>query len=134
MIVAGLTEITVIEVYDRGIPNKERILISINEKVNMGQYGLMLGVSSISKFAIPIRDNLLWFGDVELQEGDFVYVYTGSGEARVNEFPDGKNLYTVHWGKPQTILARSEIVPILFRVDAVDVADLPSNVPQLISS
>lgn len=132
MIVGDLTELSILGVYDRGTPNQERIVIAIRETVNMGQYGLMLGVRAGEGTAMPIRDNLLWFGDGIVNKGDWLFVYTGPGEARVSTIQNStEKIYSVHWGRTQTIFASPDMSPILFRVDAVNVAADPINLPQL---
>jgi hypothetical protein len=131
MIVGLIEEMTIVGVADRGVPNQERIVIRANVAVNLGRYGLMLGIKATAGNAFPIRDNLLWFGDAILWRGDWLFVYTGPGEARVNQLPNiSERIVSVHWGHTQTILHHQEIVPILFRVDAVQVPiehTLPSS-------
>ncbi len=129
MIVENLTELTVVGVYDRGKPNQERIVLVANDTVNLGQYGLMLGIRAADGSAIPLRDNMLWFGNGYASKGDWIFVYTGPGEPRVSDLTNTKDkLYIVHWGRGKTVLGRKEIVPILFRVDAVQV---PAEPPPL---
>ena len=53
MIVNNITELTLKGVYDRGVPNQERIVIISNETVNLGKYGLMIGVRSTGNTAFP---------------------------------------------------------------------------------
>ena len=115
-----LSELSIVGIFDRGIPNQERIVLCVNEGIAMGKYGLMLGIRSANGSAIPIRDNLLWFGDAWLNKGDWVFVYTGPGEPRATAVPNNtENLYSVHWGREKVILTSPEVVPILFRIDAV---------------
>lgn len=122
MIVESIFELRVVGVYDRGNPNQERIVIVANEVVNMGQFGLILGIRQQKGFAVPIRDNFYWFGDGYVFKGDWIFVYTGPGEARTAELPGATGkLYSLHWGRANTILTHPEIVPILLRVDGVDV-------------
>ena len=81
--------------------------------------------------AVPIRDSLLWFGEGIVNKGDWLFVYTGPGGARVSTMPNSmEKIYAVHWGRNQTVLASPDILPILFRVDAVNVASDPINLPQ----
>ena len=123
MILNGISELYILGVYERGIPNRERIVLKAAESVNMGQFGLMLGVIKEQGFALPIRDNLFWFGDGHINKGDWIFIYTGPGEFRVDELPNSnEKLYAVHWGRDKVILGQPEIVPILFRMDAVDIA------------
>jgi hypothetical protein len=122
MIVNLITELTVIGVYDRAVPNQERIVLHVNETVNLGQYGLMIGVRGWDGFAFPIRDNLLWFGDAMMNKGDWIFVYTGPGEAKMTGLPNTQErLYSIHWGRKYTILDTQDLVPILFKIEAAQV-------------
>jgi hypothetical protein len=132
MIVSDLREITIMAVLDRGVPNEECIAIQANERINLGQYGIMLGLYAQLNAATPFKDHLFWFGDGFIEKGDWVFVYTGLGEPRKSKTKDGaNNVYTVFWGKPITIFANTSFVPLLFRVDAVNVLSPPENLPQI---
>ena len=132
MIVNALNELTIISILDRGVPNQECIAIKVNEKINLGQYGIMLGMYSHSKLAMPFQDNLFWFGDGYVDKGDWIFVYTGDGEPKSLQTKDKlKNIYSLFWAKQNTVFANSNIVPLLFKVDAVDVFAPPENVPQI---
>lgn len=131
MIVNLINELSVIGVYDRGIPNQERIVLHVTETVNLGQYGLMIGVRAQDGTAFPVRDNLLWFGDGVVARGDWIFIYTGPGEPKVSTLPNTNNrTYTLHWGRAETILHNREVVPILFRVDAVQVPQETASLPE----
>jgi len=120
MILADILELTIDGVYDRGVPNLERIVIVANQQVNLGQYGLLVGVRGPGLTAIPIRDNLLWFGDGVVDKSDIIFVFTGPGEPTVSTLPNNsQRLISVHWGRHVTFLADFNIVPVLIRVDAV---------------
>lgn len=132
MIVGEIAELTVISVLDRGVPNNECIAIKVNERVNLGQYGIMLGMYSHSKLATPFQDNLFWFGDGMVEKGDWIFVSTGEGQPRTSKTNDQQNsVYAVFWEKRTTVFANTNIVPILFRVDAVDVLMPPEDVLQI---
>lgn len=127
MIVGDIIEFTV-DVHDRGVPNQERIVLYANDTVNLGQYGLMIGIRSTGNSAVPIRDNFLWFGDAIINKGDWIFIYTGPGEAKSTELPNSTNrLYSIHWGRQKTILHHDDLVPIFFRVDAVQIPDKNNN-------
>lgn len=132
MIVTDLQELQIYPVADRGVPNRERIAIYIKETTNMGQYGVMVGYSTHVNGAVPYQDNLFWFGDGIVNAGDWLLLYTGKGTPKTEEWDaTGGKLYSIHWGREATIFANTNIVPILFRVDAVDVATPPVDLPQL---
>ncbi len=131
MILAPITELSVIGVYDRGVANSERIVLQANQAVNLGQFGIMLGYRTGDGLANPYNDHLFWFGDGVIQQGDWVFIYTGQGEARASDSPEqNQKIYTVHWGKETTIFAHSEVTPILFRTDAVQLAVAQLNLQQ----
>lgn len=132
MIVTDLPELDIHPVADRGAPNQERVVIYINETTNMGQYGIMLGHQTGKGSANPYQDNLFWFGDGILNKGDWILLYTGNGTPKVDKWePTGGDVYSIHWGRSTTVFANTNIVPILFRVDAVQVGLPPGDVPQL---
>ena len=132
MIVSGITELYLFGVFERGIPNKERIVFRAMDIVSLGQYGIMLGVRTSSEFAVPIKDNLFWFGDGVIRPGDWLFVYTGPGRPQVNEVPNSdERMFTLHWDRKSVILKNENVVPILFRVEAVIVEKSPTHRPEL---
>lgn len=132
MIVGLITEVSIVGVFSRGVPNEERIVFVANERVQLGNYGVMIGVRIDQTFSVPVRDNLLWFGDGLMNKGDWIFLYTGPGEPRQSTLPNTEEkLYSIHWGRKQTMLNNPELVPILFRVDAVQI---PNNALTLPSS
>ena len=131
MIVNSVTELAITGVLNRGVANHECIAFRVEQPVNMGQFGLMLGRYDQGNSAIPYFDNLFWFGDGIMKPGDWLFVYTGSGTANKTPATNGVNeIFHLFWGKQTTLFAESIIAPILFRVDAVDVLAPPSNQPQ----
>jgi hypothetical protein len=129
MIVGLIDELTIVGIHDRGVPNQERIVITVNDTINLGQYGLMIGIRGTRGMAFPIKDNLLWFGDGVVNKGDWVFIYTGPGQAKVSSLPNTNEcIYSLHWGRDWTAFASQELVPILFRIDAVQV---PTNTMDL---
>lgn len=132
MILSDIIELNIITVYNRGIPNEECIAIQVNQQINLGQYGIMIGQYTENNSAIPFKDNMFWFGDGIVQEGDWLFIFTGNGHATQYKSSDGiHNSYNLFWERPHTIFANSNVVPILFRVDAVNVNTPPNNLPQL---
>jgi len=123
MIVSDIIELELRGVFDRGVPNLERIALYVKIPLNIGQFGLMIGVKGSDGSAYPLKDNLFWFGDGFVSAGDWVFVYTGAGKTQSSDLPgSASKLYTVHWGKSRTLFTSEELVPILFRVDAVSIA------------
>lgn len=133
MIVTELTEFSMHPVFDRGVPNLERIPIQVRQQTAIGQFGLMTGSVTQPGFAIPMIDNLFWFGDAIVNPGDWIIVYTGNGIARTDDWnnPPGSKVYSVHWGRNKTMFANTNIVPILFKTNSILVGATPSDLPQI---
>jgi hypothetical protein len=121
-------ELSLVGVFDPGVPNMERIVLRAEQPIDLANYGLMLGVRGPEGGAFPLRDNLLWFGNGWIGVDDWLFVYTAPGVGRVSEVPNSESkLVSIHWGKKQTVFQNRELVPILFRMDAVHVyAGLPA--------
>jgi len=132
MIVGALAELEIFDVQNRGVPNDESIAIRVNETVNLGQFGIMLGATGAAwGGAIPVRDFFFWFGNGMVNAGDFIFVYTGPGSARFWQ-PEGKpyTIYSVHWGRKTTIFNDPTIVPFLFKVESVQIPSPPRQLPE----
>lgn len=132
MILMNIPEITLYPVEDRGKANLERIPLLVNVPIDLGCYGLMLGLSAPNNHATPLKDHMLWFGNGALNQGDWIIVYTGQGEAKVENWhtPAGSKIYSVHWGKQTTVFANSNMVPILFKLASVNIGVQPLDVLQ----
>lgn len=124
--------VKLVRVFDRGVPNKECIALLVTEQTEMAQYGLMVGWLQGPKVAVPIKDFLFYFGSGAVKKGDWIFVFTGAGESKKAPSSDGlSTIYSLYWGRPSTLFANSNIVPVLFQVGALDVADAPQDQPQL---
>ena len=120
IVITYIEELTIIGTHDRGVPNNERIVFQANSTIDLGRYGLLLGLRGDHGAAIPVHDNFFWFGDVLINPGDWIFVYTGPGDPRLTELPNSNNrIYTLHWGRSTTVLHDINVVPILFRIDGV---------------
>ena len=129
------TQIQLMGVYDRGVPNSERIVVHATEPTQMGEYGLLVGIQQEPNVATPIPDVFFWFGTGIVKANSYLLVYTGSGEGLVTTLQgSGDPAYIVHWGRRSTLFADSRVVPILIHIDGVGVGRSPENMPQLASS
>lgn len=140
MMLSNLEELELSGVYDRGKPNNERIVTRSILPINLASYGVMLGRST-ARFAadpnnaIPIPDNLFWFGNIDIAANTYIFLYTCGGNFRVTTTQAGDYPALVyHWGKSLTVLNDPDIVPIIFRMDSVivgskqwDITKFPSK-------
>ncbi len=130
MILQQLTELTLMGVIDANKANQERIAISVNETINLGSFGIMVGIRATNGMAVPIRDNFLWFGEGIVNQGDWILVYTCAGQPTVYEIPNTTNkIYSIHWGRQKTMFGHADVVPVLFSVGSVQVPESPIAIP-----
>jgi hypothetical protein len=121
MILESIKELELWGVSDGGAPNQEAVVLIARERVNLGQYGIMIGLRGASGLAYPFKDNLFWFGDAIVNAGDWIWTYTSPGAPRSRMLSDGAVIYSLYWGRKETVFHNPDLVPILFRVDAVNV-------------
>jgi hypothetical protein len=129
-----IAELDLIAVYDPGIPNKERILLEAKTQVNLAQYILGIHWQSSSGLATPLND-YVWLGDQVVSPPTRLFIYTGIGTQQFGQFPDGIPYLTIHMGRTSTIFNRLEIVPVLLRIDALNIGKhFDSEKKQLVSA
>lgn len=122
MIVSDILNFNLLGVYDRGIANKERIVIKVLDNTNLGQYGVFLGIKVGEGAALPVNNMMFWFGDGIAEKNSWILLYTGPGENRRTTLKDSpEKAYVLHWGFKNTVLNEKIIVPILFKVEQVAV-------------
>ena len=132
MILQNTTELRIVGIYDRGVPNQERIVLKVNELLNLAQYGILIAFQIAPEGpATPYNDQFIWLTERIIKEGTVIFIYTGPGEFRETVVL-GTDIpaLVMHWGKQYTIFANSNVVPILCRIDALHIAELSYNLPQ----
>ncbi|MBO6838677.1 MAG: hypothetical protein JJ878_18670 [Alphaproteobacteria bacterium] len=122
MIVEEIFELVLLGVEDRAIPNRERIVLQAAQPVEMSQFGLLVGVKQGGGTALPTNDNFFWFGGGVVQPNDWIFLYSGTGSPTARDIPNSRTkLYSVFWGRGQTVFNHPELVPMLVRVGGVTV-------------
>lgn len=114
-----IPEFNILGPWDRGIANRERVVLVPNLRVNLASYGVLLGIRNAT-LAVPLTDHFLWLDELEVDSGTWIFIYTGPGTRRFTTV-ERTNIpaIVVHWGKAQTIFDSPDVVPILFRIGGV---------------
>lgn len=114
-------------VFDRGVPNKERIVLHNRAEmsINTASYGLLVGLRH-ENLTTPLPNRFLWLGEAEIDPGTWMVVYTGPGTARVSQHPNTKEPVVItHWGSKTTMFEDQRLVPILFEIGQATIAKSP---------
>lgn len=132
MIVNQILNLQLFGVYDRGVPNKERITIKSLSNLNLAQYGLLIGTRIPNEGVEPLNNAFFWFGDGVCEAGSWIVVYTGPGENRVSKMANSnEKAYVLHWGFKQTLFHDKKRVPVLFKLDEIAVESNTEVLKQL---
>jgi len=119
MIFPPTTELYMYGVFDRGIPNQERIVLKTQNYLNLAPYGLLLTSLQVNGMATPIPDQFFWFGETILDPHTWVYVYTGIGVHRMTKtLVTNEPAYVAHWNRSGVIFSQDFLQPTLIRIDA----------------
>lgn len=132
-------------VYDRGVPNLERIVLRSTGQADLRSYYMMLGarVPLSSDRILPLPDQCLWLGERVVAPNSWVFVYTGSGTDIVTTENHTKQpLQAIFWHKPSVVLSNPDVIPFLVTSAYLEignrpnksVADIQSNAQELDSS
>lgn len=123
-----ISELELAGVFDRGVPNKERIAIRARVAVDMAQFGVILGLKMANGEAWPLHDNFFWLGGGAINALDWILLYTRAG-APSSYVPDGQTckVYSVFWGKPTVVFQNPNLIPILFRIGGVELGMIPGE-------
>lgn len=118
-ILRTIDEIMLVDVYDRGIPNRERIAYVAQRSLDLGEYVVCLAATLPDDTVTPLPDRMLWLGVEHVERGQWIFVYTGVGERRLSRMENGDPVVVIPWQQRQTILADPRVVPIMFHLDGI---------------
>lgn len=134
IVLSPIEEIELVDVYDRGVANQERILLRVKRTVEIAQFGIFVGLVNpmVAMTATqPLADHFFWFGDGVANTGEFIFVYTGPGTPRKTTLNARSDVaYVLHWGRASTLFASSLFVPVVVRLGGIIIGKPPQNTLQ----
>lgn len=133
--VLSAPELEIFGVYDRGVPNLERIVLRANVAVNLRYYAVLLGYKAPYDTVYPIADQFLWLGAINIEVPSWVFIYTGLGTPGISQEQHTKDpIHALYWNKPQVIFSNADVVPALIRMDHIEIGNKePRTVQSLIT-
>jgi hypothetical protein len=112
--------LVLIGIADAKVPNDERVILQVPELVDLGEYGLVVGLKAKDGRVYPMNDNVFWFPKIVVGGQSYVFVYTGVGQTeRTTVDGTGEDALVLHWGRPTTIFNVPQLVPVLVRRDVL---------------
>jgi hypothetical protein len=124
-------ELVLYGVSNRGIPNREYVTLRAwnYRPVQLGKYLLIAGWGGPDgSSALPFHNHMMWLGELQLQPGQWLFVYTGPGATRTSSTESGESLLVLHWGCTEVTFTNPNTVPMLFHVASVAINISPNDV------
>lgn len=104
-------------VYDKGVPNLERIVLRVNNTVDLTNYAMIVGFKGTDKSLYPAQDFFLWLGNTTVVGPAWVFIYTGTGKPTVTrEKITGHPIHSIYWNRPNLIFSDPNVSPALVRL------------------
>ena len=107
--IAPVFELSVVGIFDAGVPHKERIVLRPTQAVDLSHFALIIGVNTATG-VVPLTDLFRWLGPATIAPPSWLVVYTDPGEdvETVHE-QTGEPVHVRHWGKSHTLFIDSEV-------------------------
>ena len=110
-------KLELVSIQDRGVIGKERIVMKALSKFDVGQFAVIeAGYSGGS--VNTATNGCYWFPDKIVEEGDWVILYTKSGEDKEKVQRSGKTAHFFYWGKELPKWKNEKWVPVVLQVDS----------------
>jgi hypothetical protein len=105
--------LTISAIRDAGILNKERIVMRVNQDLDIGDFALLrTGYNNGTSEVTTRVYNALWFPNKMLKRGDFVVVYTKRGRSSQKEFDDHLSHF-FYWGENSSLWDKPDVAAVL---------------------
>lgn len=116
--------IKVVSIADRGIPNKERLHLSVLVDANLVNYVILDTVKLASGTVVrSIPNHTYWFLPYPVKAGDDVIVYSGHGVQSKSPKAGGGAYHFFYWGMQQTLWDAPDACAVVLEIG--DWATLP---------
>jgi hypothetical protein len=115
-----MMRIKLVNITDRGLPNQERLHLSVFAPANLVNY-VVFESATIFPFKVKTPpDRAYWFPNMQVFPGDQVVLYTGLGVNKVERQPDGKWNRFFYWGLGNTIWDDRNTCAVLLEINQWD--------------
>lgn len=118
-----LTEIGLLGVWDRGVPNKERVVMQCHAGLNLQEYCLICGPTGATGSVLPSTDHFYKFPNIHVSPNSWIVLYTGGGQQFVAHKEDtGEPVHALYWGQELTVFSDPAWRAAILRIDGIVIA------------
>lgn len=123
MIFPVLSELTVAGVFERGVPNQERVVLRVNAMTNLGGFLLARGPWANGNVIALQNDGYFYFPDEVVLPNSWVVLYTAPGTKSQTRHPQtNEPVLVLHWGQPTVQFASTKVGCALLRINGIALA------------
>ena len=113
-----MNNIEIISILDGALPNRERIMLKVNYQDNSGLYIALLTTEIANNTISNIPKNVYWFPNQEVQNGDYIFLYTGIGSNTKFSNRLGTTSYNFYWNSKLTLFNNQSDSIVLIKADS----------------
>jgi len=109
-------------VREKGVLDKERIVLTADANEDIGQY-VLFSTNSTGDNGVSSRvRRTLWLPDYQVEAGDLVVIYTKSSAQEVKEKQneDGTKTIFIYWGKTEPVWNLGDDAAVLVKMEDWD--------------
>jgi len=108
-LVAPVFELSLVGIFDPGVPHKERIVLRPTQSVDLSNFALIVGIY-INQAFVPLKDQFFWIGSRVVAPPCWLVIYTDTGEyVETKHQETGEPVHIGHWGRATTMFGRSYV-------------------------
>jgi len=107
-------KIEIVGIFDKGVPNNERITLKVLQDCNLMYYSVGKTVYSGPNNISNALKEIFWFSPREVKSGDYIWLYTGNGSEHTHSNTSGTTTHNFYWRLPKTIFHSIDDCAVLF--------------------
>jgi hypothetical protein len=108
----------VVRIADRGVPNKERLHLSVAQETNLSYYVVLLSRYSNQGGIANGNLSAFWFPGQPVQPGDQIILASGQGTPNSRKELNGTTTHFYYWGLPRTVWHESMNCAVVLEVSS----------------
>ncbi len=113
-------ELSIVGIFDPGVPNRERVVLRPTEEINLASFALLLSLQTSEGGVTPLPDQFFWFGERWLTPPAWLVVFTGPGSYQEGAHETtGEPVLELHWGRASTCLDLPGLAVSLVRMSGI---------------
>jgi len=117
-----VANLRIVSVADAGKYDRERVVLRARHACNVGRYAVIDATYAPDGVVSNINRHFFWFPDLDVDEGDYILLYTKKGQDRTFRNAEGEVIHAFYWGfdKPETVWNRDADAVTVVRVSALN--------------